>query len=132
MDHTKLRFLAAVVGLLLGLVGTSALFVAATLALAGLVGLTAAAFIVAGSGIVLAGISLFVFLEPFRSMEEEVEDVEDVTAETLADLPFDAIRSFVERRPLTTTALAMALGYSVVRHPQAAQRQAERFILSML
>lgn len=58
--------------------------------------------------------------------------IEDATADALADLPIDALRSFVERRPLTTTALAMLLGYSVVRHPQMAQRHAERFFMSML
>jgi hypothetical protein len=65
-------------------------------------------------------------------MEDEVDEVEDATADALADLPIDALRSFVERRPLTTTALAMVLGYSVVRDPQTAQRHAERFFMSML
>jgi hypothetical protein len=65
-------------------------------------------------------------------MEQEVDEVEEATADALADLPLDTLRSFVERKPLTTTAIAMALGYSVVRHPHTAQRHAERFIMSML
>lgn len=132
MDETKLRLFAAAAGILLGLGGVLALFVALTLWLASVMGLTAAAFTVAGIGMLLAVACLFFCLQPFRSMEQEVDEVEDVTAEALADLPIDALRSFVERRPLTTTALAMMLGYSIVRHPQTAQRHAERFFLSML
>lgn len=132
MDETKLRLLAAAAGVLFGLGGVLALFVAATVALAEVMGLAAAAATVAGVGLLLAATCLFFCLQPFRSMEEEVGEVEDATADALADLPIDALRSFVERRPLTTTALAMLLGYSVVRHPQTAQRHAERFFLSML
>ena len=132
MDITKLRLLAAAAGLLLGLGATLTLFVAATLGLAEVMGLVWAAFTVAMAGLLLAGICLFFFLQPYRSMEEEVDEVEEATADALADLPFDAIRSLVERRPLTTTAIALVLGYTLVRNPQAAQRQAERFIMSML
>ncbi|MEZ5987365.1 MAG: hypothetical protein R3B94_15580 [Hyphomonas sp.] len=132
MDHTKLRVMAAAFGILLGLGGTFTLFVAVTLALAEIMSLTAAAFTVAGVALVLGGVCLFIFIQPFRSIEEEVDEVEEVTAEALADLPFNTLRTFVERRPLTTTALALAFGYAIVRHPQAAQRQAERFIMSLL
>ena len=132
VDQTKLRLFAAAVGVLLGLGGVLALFVGATIALSEVMGLASAALTVAGVGLLLAAICLFFCLQPFRSMEEEVGEVEDATADALADLPIDALRSFVERRPLTTTALAMALGYSMVRHPHTAQRHAERFLMSML
>ncbi|KCZ45933.1 MULTISPECIES: phage holin family protein [unclassified Hyphomonas] len=132
IDETKLRLFAAAVGVLFGLGGVLALFVGITIALAEVMGLAAAALTVAGIGLLLAAIGLFFCLQPFRSMEEEVGEVEDATADALADLPIDALRSFVERRPLTTTALAMVAGYSVIRHPQTAQRHAERFLMSML
>jgi len=132
VDTTKLRLLAAAAGLLLGLGATLTLFVAATLGLAEVLGLVWSAFVVATVGLLLAGICLFFFLQPHRSMEEEVDEVEEATADALADLPFDALRSLVERRPLTSTAIALVLGYTLVRNPQAAQRQAERFIMSML
>ena len=132
MDTTKLRLLAAATGLLLGFGAILTLFVAATLGLAPVLGLAWSAFVVASVGLVLAGLCLFFFLQPYRSMEEEVDEVEEATADALADLPFDALRSIVERRPLTSTAIALVLGYTLVRNPQAAQRQAERFIMSML
>ena len=132
MDETKLRIFAAAVGAVLALGGVLALFVAITISLAQVMGLAAAAFTVAGVGLLLAAVSLFFCLQPFRSMEQEVDEVEEATADALADLPLDTLRSFVERKPLTTTAIAMALGYSVVRHPHTAQRHAERFIMSML
>ncbi|HAE26551.1 MULTISPECIES: phage holin family protein [Hyphomonas] len=132
MDETKLRIFAAAVGAVLALGGVLALFVAITISLAQVMGLAAAAFTVAGVGLLLAAVCLFFCLQPFRSMEQEVDEVEEATADALADLPLDTLRSFVERKPLTTTAIAMALGYSVVRHPHTAQRHAERFIMSML
>tara|TARA_B100000767_G_scaffold73126_1_gene69816 strand:+ start:519 stop:917 length:399 start_codon:yes stop_codon:yes gene_type:complete len=132
VDETKLRIFAAAVGAVLALGGVLALFVAITISLAQVMGLAAAAFTVAGVGLLLAAVCLFFCLQPFRSMEQEVDEVEEATADALADLPLDTLRSFVERKPLTTTAIAMALGYSVVRHPHTAQRHAERFIMSML
>lgn len=132
MDVTKLRLLAAAAGLLLGLGAVMALFVAMTLALATVMDLVWAVFTVAGIGLLLSALCLFFFLQPFRSIEEEVEEVEEVTAEALADLPFDTIRTIIQRRPLTTTAVAMVLGYTLVKNPKAAQRQVERFIMSML
>ncbi|HPE46882.1 MAG TPA: hypothetical protein PLR76_00735 [Hyphomonas sp.] len=132
MDTTKLRLLAAVAGLLMGGGGVIALFVAMTLALAEVMGLIAAAFVVAGTLLVLAAACLLYFLKPYRSVETEAEQVEEATAEALADLPFDTIRTMIRRRPLTVTALALLMGYTLVRNPQAARRHAERFIMSML
>lgn len=132
MDHTKLRLIAAAAGLLLGLGGVLAMFVAATLGLAEVVGLPWAAFTVATAGLVLAGLCMFVCLEPFRSMDEEVDDVEEEVAEALADLPFDTIRTIIQRRPLTMITIALIFGYSLIRNPHAAQRQVERFILSVI
>lgn len=132
MDITKLRVLAAVAGILVGLGAILTLFVAATFGLAEVIGMEWSAFAVGSTGFLLAAACLFFCLQPFRSMEEEVEDVEEVTADALADLPFDAVRSFVQRRPLTTTAVAVMIGYSLVSNPRAAQRHAERFFMSML
>ena len=109
MDETKLRIFAAAVGAVLALGGVLALFVAITISLAQVMGLAAAAFTVAGVGLLLAAVCLFFCLQPFRSMEQEVDEVEEATADALADLPLDTLRSFVERKPLTTTAIAMAL-----------------------
>ena len=104
MDETKLRIFAAAVGAVLALGGVLALFVAITISLAQVMGLAAAAFTVAGVGLLLAAVCLFFCLQPFRSMEQEVDEVEEATADALADLPLDTLRSFVERKPLTTTA----------------------------
>ena len=71
MDQTKLRFFAATVGVLLGLGGVLALFAASTIALAEVMGLAAAAFTVAGVGLLLAAACLLFFLQPFRSMASE-------------------------------------------------------------
>jgi apolipoprotein N-acyltransferase len=59
IDETKLRLFAAAVGVLFGLGGVLALFVGITIALAEVMGLAAAAFTVAGIGLLLAAICLF-------------------------------------------------------------------------
>ncbi len=132
MDTTKLRLFAAIVGILFGLGGTLTLFVASTLALAEVIGVIYATFAVAAVALTLAVICLFLFLRPFRSVEAEVDEMEEATAEALADLPFDTVRNLIQQRPITATAIALALGYSLIRNPQAAQRQVERFFFSML
>ena len=105
---------------------------ASTLALAEVIGVIYATFAVAAVALTLAVICLFLFLRPFRSVEAEVDDMEEATAEALADLPFDTVRNLIQQRPITATAIALALGYSLIRNPQAAQRQVERFFFSML
>jgi protein-S-isoprenylcysteine O-methyltransferase Ste14 len=132
VDATKLRLFAAIVGILFGLGGTLTLFVASTLALAEVIGVIYATFAVAAVALTLAVICLFLFLRPFRSVEAEVDDMEEATAEALADLPFDTVRNLIQQRPITATAISLALGYSLIRNPQAAQRQVERFFFSML
>ena len=53
-------------------------------------------------------------------------------AALLADLPFDAMKSIIEKRPLTVAALALIAGYSLVRDPAGAARHAQRFMLGLL
>ncbi len=132
MDTTKLRLLAAVAGILLGLGGVAALVVALTLAIALFTGLILAAFIVSGTLLATMFACLAFCLQPFRTVRDEVEDLEETTAGALADLPFDTMRAIVRKRPVTSTAMAALMGYSIVRHPQMAQRQAERFLMGLI
>ena len=79
-----------------------------------------------------ACICLFLFLQPNRSSADELDDIEDATADALADLPFDALKSIVEKRPLTVAALALLAGYSVVKDPAAVARHAQRFMVGLI
>ena len=132
MHATKTRLLAAIAGALLGLGGIFVLAIAATLALASVIGAVAACFSVAALLLSAACFCVFVFLRPSMSTAEEVENLEDMAAEAIADLPFDALRALVDKRPLTVAAIAMFAGYSAVRDPQVISRHAERLILGLL
>ncbi|MBU2082971.1 MAG: hypothetical protein KKB75_03955 [Alphaproteobacteria bacterium] len=132
MDTTKLRLFAAVAGIVFGLGGVFALAVALTLALAIYLGTVGATFTVAALFLSAACICLFLFLQPNRSSADELDDIEDATADALADLPFDALKSIVEKRPLTVAALALVAGYSVVKDPAAVARHAQRFMVGLI
>ena len=91
MDTTKLRLLAAVAGIVFGLGGMFALAVALALSLATVMGLVGASFTVAALLLSAACGCLYMFLQPARSSADELDDIEDATADALADLPFDAL-----------------------------------------
>lgn len=132
MDTTKLRLLAAVAGIVFGLGGVFALAVALTLALATVIGLVGACFTVAALMMSAACACLYMFLQPARSSGDELDTIEDATADALADLPFDTLKSIVEKRPLTVAALALVAGYSVARDPAGMARHAQRFMVGLL
>jgi hypothetical protein len=132
MDTTKLRLFAAVAGIVFGLGGVFALAVASTLALATILGLVGASFAVAAILLAVACACLYLFLQPTRSSAEEMDNIEDATADALADLPFDTLKSVIEKRPLTVAALALLAGYAVVRDPAAVARHTQRFMVGLL
>jgi len=117
MDATKLRLFAAVAGIL---------------ALASVIGLTAACFTVAAILVAIAALMLYIFLLPYRKSSEEIDDLEESTANALADLPFDTLKSLVQKYPVSVSAGAMLLGYTLVRDPKTATRHAQRLLLGLL
>ncbi len=132
MDTTKLRLFAAVAGIISGFGGMFALSVAGVLALASVIGLTAACFAVAAILIAIAATMLYIFLLPYRKSSEEIDDLEETTASALADLPFDTLKSLVQKYPVSVSAGAMLLGYTLVRDPRTATRHAQRLLLGLL
>jgi hypothetical protein len=124
--------MAAAAGLVFGLGGTFALCVALTLALATYLGMVGACFTVAALMLAAACACLYIFLDPGRSSADEIEDIEEATADALADLPFDALKSLVEKRPLTVAAIAMVAGYSLVRDPASVSRHIQRFMVGLI
>ena len=109
-----------------------ALSAATALALSSAMGLTAALFTVTVILIAITAVMLYLFLQPQHTLSEEIEGLEESTANALADLPFDTLKSLVEKHPLTITAGAMVLGYTLIRDPQAASRHAQRLLLGLL
>ena len=132
MDATKLRLFAAVAGIVCGFGGMFALSVAGILALASVIGLTAACFTVAAILVAIAALLLYIFLLPYRKSSEEIDDLEESTANALADLPFDSLKSLVQKYPVSVSAGAMLLGYTLVRDPKTATRHAQRLLLGLL
>ena len=60
------------------------------------------------------------------------DDLEESTANALADLPFDTLKSLVQKYPVSVSAGAMLLGYTLVRDPKTATRHAQRLLLGLL
>jgi len=132
MDATKLRLFAAVAGIVCGFGGMFALSVAGVLALSSVIGLTAACFTVAAILVSIAALMLYIFLLPYRKSSEEIDDLEETTANALADLPFDTLKSLVQKYPVSVSAGALLLGYTLVRDPKTATRHAQRLLLGLL
>ena len=132
MDTTKLRLVAGAGAAFFGFAGLSAFTIAAVIALAPLIGLFWATFAVASMLTAISLVCVVVFLRPRERTEEEIEDFENVTADFLADLPFDTVASLVDRRPISAATLAMAAGYLIVRHPDQTAKGLQKLLDEMI
>jgi len=132
MDRTKRRIALGVCGALFGFAGALALSIAATLALAQWVGMVYATLIVGSAYTLLAFVCAYVFLRPSKTTEEEVDSIESVTADALADLPFDTIEAIIRKRPIATIGLALAAGYVGMRDPDSTVRHAQNMLFRLL
>ncbi|HBH90210.1 hypothetical protein [Ponticaulis sp.] len=79
-----------------------------------------------------AGLGIAYFAEPFQDIDEEFQELEDAAADALADLPFDTLKSIVDKRPLTSVSIAAIAGYSVANDPSNATKQAQRLMFGLL
>lgn len=128
MDTAKLRIAAGVGAAFFGLAGITALTVAGVIALVPVFGLLWATVTAACILLAVALTFFFIFLKPGKSTEEELDQFENATADMLAELPFDAITSLVERRPLAAASIALAAGYLVVSNPEQASRSLQKLV----
>lgn len=131
-DEAKLRLFAGLCGALFGFAGVVALLTAMVILLSTAIGVTAATTIAALLFLSIASGCMYLFLQPTTSTQTEVDQIEDMTAQSLAELPFDAVRSAVEHKPVTTMAIALVTGYALVRNPSGAARTAERLLTQLL
>ncbi len=132
MDKAKARVAAAACALFFGLAGVVALAFALTILLAESIGLAPAVSLVAVIFLGLSGASFIIFLIPGKPIEKEIDQLEDAGASALADLPVDALKTFVQRRPATSIALALFVGYTLVRDPETARKHIERALISAI
>jgi len=126
MDTAKLRLAAAAVTAIAGIVGVSTLVVAGVLALEPRFGLALSATLV-GAGLCLVAVASLLFVtQPDTPTEKEISAIESLTAEALADLPFDTVKAIIEKRPMASLAIAATTGYTLSRDPESAVRNLKR------
>lgn len=113
MDPAKQRILAGIGGALFGFTGILGLMGALTVAIAPQIGYAAGAALSGVMFIIFGGGLLFVFLKPNKSASKEINQLEDATADALADLPFDTMKSMIEKRPLAMASIAALVGYGL-------------------
>lgn len=128
MDVAKLRLIAGAGAVFFGFAGVTALTIAGVIALIPVIGLLWSTVSVASILLALACICVVIFLKPGKSTEEELDQFEHATADMLADLPFDAISSLVEKRPITAATMALAAGYLIVSNPDQAAKGLQKLI----
>ncbi|WP_233356253.1 hypothetical protein [Henriciella aquimarina] len=123
-----MRLLAGAGAAFFGLAGTTALTVAGVIALVPVIGLLWAT-VTAGCVLLAIGLTcVFIFLKPGKPTEVELDQFEHATADMLADLPFDAIASLAERRPIAAASMALAAGYMVVSHPDQVGKSLQKLV----
>jgi hypothetical protein len=132
MDPAKLRIVLAVGGTMFGFAGILVLAVASALVLQLFMPLGAAAAITGGAWLLLGGALIFAGAKLLKPAEKELDQLEEATADALADLPFETLKSMVEKRPLAITSLAAFVGYSMVDDPGTAGRTLQRTILGII
>lgn len=132
MDTTKLRVAAGAGAIFFGIAGVISLTVAGVIALATVIGVVWSSVTAAVVFIAAACICLYIFLEPEKATSEEVDEIEDATADALADLPFDTVKAIIQKRPLTSVGLALVAGYAASRDPESTARHAQRLILGLI
>jgi uncharacterized membrane protein len=132
MDAAKLRLSLAVGGAMFGFAGILVLAIAGSLALANMLPIEIAVLIVGMVLFAIGAIAIFFGLKVLKSAEKELDQLEEATADALADLPFDTIKSMVEKRPLAITGLAAMIGYSMADDPGATGRTLQRTILGII
>ena len=132
MDKAKLRLLAGVSGAVFGFAGILALSCALAVLLANWMPLSLAAFAVGSVLFIAAALCIFFFLDIFKSSSAELDQLEDATADALADLPFDTIAAIVEKRPLMAIGIAAFAGFAAARDPDNAVKNAEKMLFNFL
>ena len=132
MDPAKLRIVLAVGGAMFGFAGILVLAVASALILQMFMPLEVAATITGGSLLIFGGGLIFTGAKLLKPAEKELDQLEEATADVLADLPFETLKSMVEKRPLALTGLAAFVGYSMADDPGSAGRTLQRTILGII
>jgi hypothetical protein len=132
MDAAKFRILAGIAGLLFGLAGVVGLGIASVLALSLVMGPIWGSLLFGLIAMIVAGAGIYFFLLPNRPTERELDDLEDVTARAIADLPLATVRAMLDRQPLLAVAAAALAGYSLTRDPDEVVRHAQRIVTRFL
>lgn len=132
MNTGKLRVIAGACAAIFGVVGTGVLSVGLVVVFAEVIGLVAAIFTAGAILFVLAGLCLFILARPDKSAEAEISRMESLTAEALADLPFDTLKALIEKRPVASLALAATTGYGLSRNPEAAVKNFQRVVMGLI
>ncbi len=132
MSAITVRVFAVIAGVLLGLGGFILACQALMLALVnwlGPVGGLAAAAAILG---LLAFAAFWFVRSPSKEVAEETEEAKAVAGDMLAGLPGEALAALIRKHPVKVILAALMLGYTMVRDPTRALRQAQSFVLALL
>ena len=131
MDKAKLRIMAGAGGALLGFAGVLFLSFSLAALVAHFFGWVIGALAVGIMLVICSLLGISYFLAPLKTAEEEIEQLEEATAEALAELPFDTVKALVDKRPLMSVSVAALIGYSVANDPKNAASHAQRLAFGL-
>jgi hypothetical protein len=132
MPAITFKVFAAIAGVLTGLGGFILASQAMTLALVDwlgpVVGLCAAAAILVS----LAALSFWFVQRTSLAAKEEAHDAKSAAADMISDLPGQAVLALIRKHPLAVSAAAVTIGYTLMRDPRKALRQAQAVLLKLI
>lgn len=132
MSAITVRVFAVTAGVLLGLGGFILACQALTLFMISLLGPVGGLAAAGGTLILLAALAFWCVRLPSQEVAKEAEEVKSAAGDMLAGLPVEALTSLIRKHPVKIVLAALMLGYTLIRSPERALRQAQSFILALI
>ncbi len=138
-DATKRQASIIAGGAILGLAGFGCFVAAAVIALREYVSTPVAALIVGSVLLVAAGAFFVVATRQKRTIADDfgdakqqiltaISDVKDATIDKVTHAPYNALNDIVDKRPITSMAVAIAAGFAVAKDPSMLTSGVNRLI----
>lgn len=131
MAKAKLRLAAGVAGIVFGLIGMAVFATALSLLLAKATGLVWATLIVSVGFMTTAFLLVWVLLLPRKSIADERRQLTKAAAASAAELPVEAAKNMIEKRPIAAVLICASLGLAVANNPRSLPKTLERVLLTI-
>ena len=132
MSPLAFRLLTIAAGILLGLGGFVLACLSLTFALISSLGTVAGFTTAAAILFSLAALTIWIAQRPIRKDDAQADQEKSAASGDFKSLPLDVLSALVRKHPATVVLAALMLGYTLIRDPGRAVRQAQSMLLRFL